>query len=486
MSIDNTISSMNLSPIIQGGMGVGISGWRLARTVSMLKQRGTLTGVALGRVMAFKLQRGDIGGQLKRALSHFPFPDISYRVFNRHFVEGGIPAGAPFKGVPAWGIDPPRSIIELEICANFADVWLAKEGHDGPVGINYLTEIHMPHIFAIYGAMLAGIDWITMGAGIPRQIPGVLEAFTQGKAAEYHVPVIGANIRSYAMRFDPEAFFGKKLILGKPEFYPIVSSNLLAKALANRSPTKGNLDGFIVEEDTAGGHNAPPRKAVYGEDHMPLPIYGPEDDIDYSEIKDLGLPFWIGGSCASPEKLVWAISQGAVGIQVGTAFAFCEESGMDPDIRREARRLAFRNELVIRTDMRISPTGFPFKVACLPGTLSESNVYKARTRVCDQGALVKLCEGPDGAILRRCPAEPLESFIAKGGDPKDAAGRGCICNALLRTAGFGNPEEPAIITCGDGAHEAVVRLMENETSAYSAADVIERLYPRKAAGPLPQ
>ncbi len=32
--------------VIQGGMGVGISGWRLARTVAMTGQLGVVSGVA--------------------------------------------------------------------------------------------------------------------------------------------------------------------------------------------------------------------------------------------------------------------------------------------------------------------------------------------------------------------------------------------------------------------------------------------------------
>ena len=34
----------------------------------------------------------------------------------------------------------------------------------------------MPHLASIYGAMLAGVGYVLMGAGIPLHIPGVLDA----------------------------------------------------------------------------------------------------------------------------------------------------------------------------------------------------------------------------------------------------------------------------------------------------------------------
>lgn len=57
-----------LPPIIQGGMGVTVSGWRLARAVSKEGQLGVVSGTALDLVLARQLQLGDVGGHLRRAL----------------------------------------------------------------------------------------------------------------------------------------------------------------------------------------------------------------------------------------------------------------------------------------------------------------------------------------------------------------------------------------------------------------------------------
>jgi NAD(P)H-dependent flavin oxidoreductase YrpB (nitropropane dioxygenase family) len=463
--------------IIQGGMGVNISDWSLARTVSLLGEQGTVSGVALERIVTRILQTGDPGGHIKRALSHFPFPSVAKKIMDIFYMEGGIPKGTPFKATPVFTVNPSSLLISLTVCANYAFVWLAKEGHEKPVSINYLEKLAMPHVYAITGAMLAGVDYITMGAGIPLQIPGVINDIAEGRTASYRVSVIGKNITSHTMVFNPEKFFGGKLpSMRKPGFIPIIASNLLANIFIKKLPA-GSIHGFVVEEPTAGGHNAPPRKPVLNERGEPEPIYGEKDLVDYPAMASLGLPFWIGGSYASPEKLKWALSMGAAGIQVGSIFALSEESGMDPAIRRKIRKLGFEGKLIVRTDMRISPTGFPFKVADLESTIAEPNVYAARTRICDQGELVSLYERPNGSIGYRCASEPVNKFIAKGGNPADTIGRGCLCNGLISTTGLGDEEEAPIVTLGDDV--GFLRfLLADADSSYSIAQAIKYLLGR--------
>lgn len=454
--------------LIFGGMGVCISDWKFTRTVSMLGQQGTLSGVALERVMVSLLQLGDIGGNIRRALSHFPFPNISQEILREYFVEGGIRQGLQRKIAPAFRIHPSDHLVSLTVCANYVYVWLAKEGHKNPVGINFLEKIAMPHLYAIFGAMLAGVDIITMGAGIPIQIPKVIDNYIWGKGAEYSIPVMGKTITSQTMSFNPGQFFGedlkKVLPLKRPGFIPIVASNLLAAVLKKRLP-EGSISGFVIEGSEAGGHNAPPRNKV---------SYGELDIVDFPKIKALGLPFWIGGSCASPERLKWALSVGANGIQVGSIGALSDDSGMDPEIRKKVRYLGFRGELVVRTDMRVSPSGFPFKVVKLDGTVSEPEVYNTRPRICNCGALVSLYEKADGTVGYRCPAEPVDIFVLKGGKVEDTVGRGCICNGLPVTAMVGNEAEPPIVTLGDDV-SFLKHLMADAHSSYSVADAIKYL-----------
>ena len=459
-------------------MGVAVSGWRLARAVSQLGQLGVVSGTALTVVMARRLQLGDPGGELRRALQHFPFPDMAARVLTEYFVPGGKAENAPFKLTAMPTLQPRPTFVEMTVVSNFVEVFLAKEGHTGPVGINYLEKIQLPTLPSIYGAMLAGVDYVLMGAGIPRSIPGVLDRLAQGEAVEMRIDVEGTVAgEEHISTFDPKAFCGGiPPKLNRPKFLGIIASATLAMTLAKKA--NGRVDGFVVEGPTAGGHNAPPRGpmnlSASGE-----PVYGVRDVPELDKIRALGLPFWLAGSYGRPGKLAEALSQGAQGIQVGTAFAFCEESGIDPELKRQALALSRLGQNRVFTDPKASPTGFPFKLAQIKGTLSEDTSYQSRIRICDLGYLRHLYRKPDGTVGYRCPAEPLEDFVLKGGLPEDAEGRKCICNGLPATAGLAQvrPEggvEPALVTAGDDlAH--LSEFFPPGKDSYTAAEVIERL-----------
>lgn len=466
----------NYPKIIQGGMGIYISSPHLARTVSMLGQQGTVSGVTAERIMVCMLQNGDLDGRMRRALAHFPFPYIAEEVMNAFYIEGGIPKGKPIKGIPFLSLDPPPILIKTVICANFAFVWLAKEGHSNPVSINYLEKVSMPHIYALTGAMLAGVDIITMGAGIPIKIPAVIDAISKWETVSYPIPVLGKDGKTFSisMSFNPDTFLGKKPFeIMKPKFLPIISSNLLATLFLTKLPA-GSVYGFVVEEPIAGGHNAPPRKVLHDEIGNALPSYGDKDRVDYAKIAETGVPFWIGGGYASPKRLEWALSVGAKGIQVGSLFALSDDSGMYAEIRKRMRARAFNESLVVKTDMRASPTGYPFKVAQIDDTVSNQAVYEARKRVCSQGGLIELYEKEDTSIGYRCAAEPVDKFVAKGGDIADTAGRKCLCNGLLAAAGLNDYKEPAIVTIGDDL-SFLKHLMNNENASYTAEDAIRYL-----------
>ena len=63
--------------IIQGGMGIGVSDWMLARAVSMRGHLGVVSGTALDSLFVRRLQDGDIGGHLRRVMADFPIPEVS-------------------------------------------------------------------------------------------------------------------------------------------------------------------------------------------------------------------------------------------------------------------------------------------------------------------------------------------------------------------------------------------------------------------------
>src|SRR5450631_412399 len=223
--------------IIQGGMGVGVSNWRLAQTVSKLGQLGVVSGTALDSLFVRRLADGDFGGHMRRGLDAFPFPDMARRIWAEYFTPGGKPSGTPYPNIPMHQKNPPRKLIELCMVSNFVEVFLAKEGHKNPVGINFLEKVQLPHLASIYGAMLAGVGYVLMGAGIPLHIPGVLDSYAANRPAEYKLAVAGATPdQDTMMHFDPSDYIeGPLPKLSRPNFLAIVSSNTLATTMLRRA-----------------------------------------------------------------------------------------------------------------------------------------------------------------------------------------------------------------------------------------------------------
>lgn len=471
---------MKLPTIIQGGMGVGVSNWTLAKTVSKMGQLGVVSGTALDSVFARRLQLGDPGGHIKRALDHFPVSDIAQRVYDKYFVPCGKAIDQAFKRIPMQSLTPNRLLQEITICANFVEVFLAKEGHTGKVGINYLEKIQMPNLASIYGAMLAGVDYILMGAGIPREIPGVLDKYVNHEAAELKVKIDNSD-ESIHMKFDPESIVGKlSHSLKRPNFLAIISSATLAITLAKKST--GQVNGFVVEGYDAGGHNAPPRGQLKIDENGE-PIYGEKDEIDLNKIGNLGLPFWLAGSYGSPDRIQKALDEGATGVQLGTPFAFCRESGLEENVRQQVVEKIMNDEEVnVLTDAKASPTGFPFKVIQTDGTLSDPELYQKRPRICDLGYLRTPYKSQSGEIGYRCPSEPVEDYQRKEGNVDATQGRKCLCNGLFANIGLGQLQrtgylEKPLLTSGKDLSVIKQFIPQGETS-YSAEDVIRALCPQ--------
>src|SRR5450756_2942402 len=116
-----------LPAIIQGGMGVAVSSWALARAVAEAGQLGVVSGTALDAVLARRLQDGDPGGHAREAMAAFPVPALAARVLDRYFLPGGREPGAPYAPVPRLRLRQDRRAQELAVMANFCEVWLAKQ-----------------------------------------------------------------------------------------------------------------------------------------------------------------------------------------------------------------------------------------------------------------------------------------------------------------------------------------------------------------------
>ena len=460
--------------IIQGGMGVGVSGWRLANAVARLGQLGVVSGTGPDSMLVRRLQDGDPGGHLRRAMERFPLPQVATDALRRYFRPEGRSPGEPYRLLPMYRQVVGKARQQFTMLASFVEVELAKEGHDGLVGMNLLTKIQLPTLATLYGAMLAGVDYILMGAGIPREIPGVLDRLAEHREVSLRFEVEGASSETPEhLTLDPrEHWSGPPPAVRRPKFLPIIASNSLATVLARKA--SGRVDGFVIEGPTAGGHNAPPRGELQlnasGE-----PQYGPRDEVDLARVGELGLPFWIAGGAGRPERLQEARAAGAAGIQVGTLFAFCDESGIADELKQSVLAYAARGEVDVRTNPRASPTGYPFKVVNWPEDPANGG---KRERVCDVGYLRVAYRDPEGKIGYRCSAEPVDAYVAKGGRLEDTDQRACLCNALLATIGLGQgrgdgEQEPPLVTSGDDL-VSISTFLAGRTS-YSAEDVVTYL-----------
>lgn len=475
--------------LIQAGMGVGVSSWKLAnKTARHQGVLGTISGVAAENIVTRTLQRGDLGGHFRRALEAFPFPAIARQIIEKYFISGGIPPGQKFRAHPVFNLKPSKELQQLMVACEFALVWLAKEGHRGLISVNYLEKIQIPHIWYLLGAMLAGINVVTMGAGIILQIPSVIESLASGTNPHYKVDVVSFNRSGVVgdestiadITYCPEELLGGEIPpLKRPQLLAIVSGNFLAKVLLKKCP--GQIAGFVVEYPTAGGHNAPPRGKEKRFNKKGEPLYAEEvggkdwvDLADFKKIKDAqNIPFWLAGSYGSPEGMSKALQVGANGIQVGSAFALSDDSGILSHLRDMARYLGYQGSLEVLRTLR-SPTGYPFNIAQLAGTMSDDELYSERKRSCAICAL-RVPYQKDGKVEGyRCSAEPIANWVRKGGKEKEAENAICLCNGLLATIGLGNPGELPVVTLGQSL-DFLPHLMKDEYDTYTADDVVAYL-----------
>ncbi|MBD5778901.1 nitronate monooxygenase [Pelagicoccus sp. NFK12] len=463
------LSTSKLPKLIQGGMGIAISGWKLARAVASRGQMGVVSGTAIDRVVACRLQEGDQDGTIRQAAAAFPDGALATRVLERWFKPEGLERPGAYKPVPLFSVSPPKPLLELATFASFCEVWLAKRNVRGPVGINLLEKIQAPTLPILYGALLAGVDTVLMGAGIPREIPGLIDQLCAHEPCALKLNV--ENGDDVEIPFDPSLVEGALPVLKRPQFLAIVSSHVLAISLSR----SGGVDGFIVEGPIAGGHNAAPRgwKVESGD----TPRYGPKDEINLERIKSLGLPFWLAGGQDAPHSIAEAEALGAQGVQVGTAFAFCSESGMEPSLRHRAIAYALAEDLQTKTEGRGSPTGYPFKTLNLSGTEGGRAPEDRERQSCNHGYLRSAYRKADGSIGWRCAAEPEADYLRKGGKLADCVGRRCLCNGLLATAGFphamkgGGIEYPLVTS---GIMRDLHRFLKGK-SDYDASDVLDEL-----------
>ena len=202
---------------------------------------GTVSGTALDVVYVRLLQLGDPGGHARRALQALDDKfgvAIGRKICDKYFIAGGKAPEARYRSAPrrlcsgmmdrahlplpngsaeTVPLKLDDDIIELLIATGFAEVWLAKEGHDGNIFINFLHKIELPLIYVLYGAMLAGVDGVVVGAGNPDRLPALCQQLTNHEAVVHEISVLYRETgEEFAIVFDP-----KQIVDGKFAAQPV-------------------------------------------------------------------------------------------------------------------------------------------------------------------------------------------------------------------------------------------------------------------------
>jgi NAD(P)H-dependent flavin oxidoreductase YrpB (nitropropane dioxygenase family) len=449
-------------------MGVHISCARLANVTSRLGALGVVSGVGLRHIVVEEVRSGD--AEAIAAARQFPLPRYVEELLA--FAPGGPKHR---RAAPLDHPDPRRGALarRLSAIAAYVEVMRARKGHRGKVGINVMWKCALTVLPTIYGAMLAGVDALLCGAGVPMELPDIVRRIAAGEDLAYQpLSGTGTHVRLEIAPDHPSPFLQK---MEPPRLMPVLSNFAFPKRILDiweREYGGVRPFAFVLENHLAGGHNAPPRNKS---------DFGHQDEIDayFDKVLALGVPVYVagafpgGGTRADLEE--W-VGRGAYGIQVGSRFALCEESGLRADLKAQVIERNACGETEVRTDMRLSPTGYPFKCVPLPHTLADPAVRRERRRICNRGYLLEshFATLPDGTVRETyiCPAMPAAQYQRLGGDANELPDRVCLCNALLSTAGFFSEREPPLVTLGISGR----RVTERQTARQVVEEILTPEY----------
>lgn len=272
-------------PIVQGGMGIGISLYELASAVGRKECIGTVSSAALDQLTAKRLGRDRMS--------------------------------------------------QVEATANE----IADTRQSGSIAaINIMYALFSSYEQSIEGAIEGGVDIIISGAGLPMNLPSIVEKFTHTK--DHAISLI-----------------------------PIVSSARALELICRRWDRQGyRPDAVVLEGPKAGGHigwnYSQVKKAganFLKEYDLFAKLLNPVLDVANRYQNDFGpIPVIVAGGIYTHEDITYALSRGAAAVQIGTRFAATEESG-GSDLFKQAIVDASEEDITLATEDWGSPCKLPFR-----------------------------------------------------------------------------------------------------------------------------
>ena len=296
--------------------------------------------------------------------------------------------------------------------ANFVEVRLAREGHDRPVGINYLEKIPIPHLPSLYGALLAGVHYVLMGAGIPFRVPGALDRLAGHEAATYPLSLAGHATTPCGVVRSARSSSASLPLSSVPPFLPSSRQRSPRRSCA---PTASSTASSSKARPPAAQRAAAWQDAAERDRRTRLRR---ARRARSAKFRGLGLPFWLAGGYAQPRSPRGGPRRGRSGHPVGTAFAFCDDSGLRPDynaaLLAEIRDGTPRADRSARVAHRL-----PVQGRAVAGTMSEAAVYETRPRL--RPGYLREAYRPETDRRLRCPAEPVAATSPRAGPPIPSA-----------------------------------------------------------------
>lgn len=324
-------------PIIQGGMGIGISLSALAGAVAKEGGIGIISGVQIG-----------------------------YR--EEDFQKNNLEANK-------------RAMRE--------EIRKAREiAPEGIIGVNLLAAM-TTYDELIRTAIEEGIDLIVTGAGLPLELPRMVEG-TETKIA------------------------------------PVVSSGKAARLISKVYDKKFGIpaDMFIVEGPLAGGHLGFKKEVMENESYMDL-----EDILKevleairpFEEKYEVKIPVVVAGGIFDGKDIAHYLQLGASGVQMGTRFVATEECNADLDFKMSYVHARAEDIRLVK-----SPVGMPGRAIENDFTrkLDEGNIPVKRcynclipcdprtTPYCISDALIHSAEGTEGLIFAGSNAFRVNEIIS--------------------------------------------------------------------------
>lgn len=367
-------------PIIQAGMGAGVTLETIASEVSKTGCIGTIASVGIPGI-------------------------IEYRTGEKLNVYESI-----------------KSEVEKTV----------KNG--GFAAVNIMVAV-VGYEQSIKGALDGGAKMIISGAGIPLDLPNIVENHL---GTDHNVNLV-----------------------------PIVSTARSFKILCHAWNKRGyKPDLVILEGPKAGGHLGWRYKDMldYGDEFLEKnELFGELEKILEIRKQYDNIPIIVAGGILTPEDLDYALGKGADGVQMGTRFSVSKESGFLEEYKRLIIN-AKKETIVIGNEEWGSPCRYPFRYL----TTSPLAIAKAKDSSQKNNSFC-ICTGLFAAIRNK----PLEKNDSPCPEKYVWMDRTKPCSA------HGLPSHKAIISCGSDAYRLKEILKNKPNMIMPAADIIEEFFKYK-------